>query len=60
GVFVRIDNNPYLMFRGQLHRWTPFGYDKAIRSAAAQQVTVLTPRSSVNAIRAGYRPQIDK
>jgi len=58
GVFVRIDGKPFLISGGQLHEWTPFGYDKAIHIAAAQHLTVLTPQSVVNAFRAGYPPHM--
>jgi hypothetical protein len=56
GTFIAIDNDPYAFHKGKLHRWTPFGYENAIASPEASMVTVLTPRSIVNAFRAGYVP----
>jgi len=58
GTFIRLDNRPFLLAGGQLHRWTPFGYDETTVAAGVGEVTVLTPRSTVNAMRAGYRPQM--
>jgi len=57
GTFIRLDNRPFLLAGGQLHRWTPFGYDKTTIAAGIGEVTVLTPHSTVNAFRAGYQPQ---
>jgi hypothetical protein len=58
GAFLIIHDEPYLLSKGMLHRWTPFGYDKTIPLPEAPRVTVLTPKSIVNAFNAGYRPQI--
>jgi len=58
GVFVLIDNDPYLLYKGQLHAWTPFGYTGTIAIPAVEQITVLTPRSVVQAFHAGYIPQV--
>jgi len=58
GVFIRIDDKPFLISGGQLYQWSPFGYGKAIHNATAQQVMVLTPQSVLNAFRAGYQPQV--
>jgi len=58
GVFIRVDERPFMLYGKQLHCWTPFGYEKGIDGATAEEVTVLTPRSIVNTFRAGYRPQM--
>lgn len=58
GVFVLIGNNPYLLHKGQLHLWTPFGYTDTMTIPAVKQITVLTPRSVVQAFNAGYIPQV--
>ncbi|HEY4150915.1 MAG TPA: hypothetical protein VGM41_18385 [Chitinophagaceae bacterium] len=58
GSFVLLDENPYLVLENVAFLWTPFGYGKAISLLAAGKLTVLTPRSTVNAFRAGYRPQM--
>ena len=55
GVFVEINNDPYLVFKRKLYRWTSSGYEK-IASQGEDFIVVLTPVSIVNAIRAGYVP----
>lgn len=57
GTFLLIDHEAYLLTDNQLHRWTPFGYD-AIAPIPDGNVTVLTPRSTVQAFREGYQPQM--
>jgi hypothetical protein len=59
GAFIVIEDSPYLFSNNRLHRWTPFGYEDSIPMPAASMVTVLTPKSMVNAFRAGYVPQIN-
>jgi len=56
GAFVLMNSEPYLLADSQLHHWTPFGYDGTI-DLPKDNVTVLTPRSTVQAFRAGYVPQ---
>jgi hypothetical protein len=59
GVFVRSDEGlAHLHLEGQLLAWSPGGYSVRRRSRSDKEVLVLTPRSTVNAIRAGYRPEI--
>ena len=58
GCFVAINNNPYLVLGGQLFLWTPFGYEKGMALPGIEKIIVLTPRSIVNTIKAGYLPQI--
>ena len=60
GVFVQIDNQPYLIAEKKLYLWTPFGYETSQSFSPESNVVVLTPKSSVNTIRAGYFPQISK
>jgi len=57
GVFVLYENKPHLVAAGCLHPWTPFGYEASVALPAAE-IEVLTPRSTVNAFRMGYVPQI--
>ncbi|HWB94653.1 MAG TPA: hypothetical protein VG605_22510 [Puia sp.] len=57
GVFVMYEGRPHLVADGALHPWTPFGYEAAL-ALPAGQMEVLTPRSTVNAFRMGYAPQI--
>jgi hypothetical protein len=60
GTFVVADGDPYLFSKGNIHRWTPFGYDSSIAVPDASLLTVLTPYSIVNALQAGYIPQISR
>jgi hypothetical protein len=58
GTFVVLDAEPntaYLLARGSLWRWTPGGYAGA-RPVGAGDAAVLTPRSTVHAMAAGYVP----
>ncbi len=59
GIFILLNNEPYLVFERQIFLWTPFGYQKGIPLPNVEKIMVLTPRSIVNAFRAGYLPQID-
>ncbi|MFL5386060.1 MAG: hypothetical protein ACJ8GN_26395 [Longimicrobiaceae bacterium] len=57
GAFVALpgDPRPFLVLGDALLAWTPGGYtDRRARPSAT--VEVLTPRSTVEALRAGYRP----
>ncbi|MCO5947876.1 hypothetical protein [Mucilaginibacter flavidus] len=58
GTFVQLDDEPYLISNHLIHHWTPFGYDKTASFLSLSKVTVLTPKSTVAAFRAGYRPQL--
>jgi len=58
GTFVQIDDEPYLVANHLIHHWTPFGYDKTTAFPSSSKVTVLTPKSTVSAFSAGYRPQL--
>jgi hypothetical protein len=58
GSFIRIEDEPYLVSGKQIFHWTPFGYGKGSLLSAAEKVCVLTPKSTVNAFREGYKPQI--
>jgi hypothetical protein len=58
GTFIQVNNEPYLITHAKIHRWTPFGYDKGTTFSLPGKVTVLTPASTVNAFKAGYRPQM--
>jgi hypothetical protein len=58
GTFIQVDGEPYLIADSQLYYWTPAGYKKPGLPIKAEQVTVLTPRSTVNAFSAGYLPQM--
>jgi hypothetical protein len=58
GSFVIYDDKPALIANALIFPWSPFGYEKGIVLPRAEKVTVLTPRSVVNAFRAGYLPQM--
>lgn len=58
GAFVQFDGEPWLVYQNKIHHWTPSGYDNSKAIDAPGEVTILTPRSIVNAFRAGYQPQI--
>jgi hypothetical protein len=59
GTFIVFDNKPYLVLDQLIFLWTPFGYEKSIALPDIEKVIVLTPRSIVNTLRAGYLPQMD-
>jgi hypothetical protein len=60
GVFVTLteDDTAWLLWRGELLAWTPGGYRQRVPRPASARVSVLTPASTVEAIRAGYEPQV--
>lgn len=55
GVFVLRDGDYWLLYDRVLRRWTPAGYD-APRELFDGPADVLTPLSTVAAIKAGYHP----
>jgi hypothetical protein len=60
GAFVLLPDDPataYLHLGGRLLRWSFSGYAAAIASRPDTPVRVLTPRSIVNALAAGYRAE---
>jgi len=56
GSFVTFDGDlsAFLVHQGKLLRWSPFGYEQAIRRPVSIQVKVLTPLSVVRTLTAGY------
>lgn len=58
GTFIAIAKEAYLLTDGVLHRWSPFGYTDVKNISTSTLVEVLTPRSMVNALSAGYLPQL--
>lgn len=61
GVFVALSqtpNRPLLLRNGHLLAWTPAGYAESLVRPAGKVATVLTPRSTVATIRAGYAPAV--
>jgi len=63
GVFVRCDawrEHAYLVWNGRLLAWTAAGYTNRIACPKSAEVLVLTPPSTVGAIRGGYVPEIHR
>lgn len=58
GVFIQIDSELYLLANEMIWHWTAFDYEQGAPISELGKVTVLTPRSVVNAFRSGYRPQM--
>jgi hypothetical protein len=61
GVFVtrrESDEKAYLLWQGHLLTWSPGGYGERLRQPKAEWVTVLTPRPTIEVIRAGYIPGV--
>ena len=57
GTFVEVNGDAYAVYDGLVYRWSPEGYAAGV-AAPEGVVTVLTPRSVVNAFRAGYAPEL--
>ena len=57
GVFVEIDGAAWLLWGQGMLPWTPAGY-RAPRDRMTDSVNVITPRSLVAVIHAGYRPTV--
>jgi hypothetical protein len=61
GVLLTLDGDDgpaYLLWRGALLAWSPGGYGARRPRPAGTRVAVLTPASTVAAIRAGYAPAV--
>lgn len=61
GVFVTAAGQgepAYLVWGNRLLPWTPGGYGERRRRPKGAEVRVLTPRSTVEVLRAGYVPQV--
>jgi hypothetical protein len=61
GVFVTLegdDETAHLVWRGELLEWSPGGYRKRRPRPRQARVLVLTPASTVAAIRAGFAPNV--
>jgi hypothetical protein len=61
GVFVQIPawgEEAYVIFGRRLLKWSAGGYEKSRPFPLSKLVQVLTPKSTVATIRAGYAPEI--
>ncbi len=59
GVFISLAEKPsfsYLIQSGLLHQWAPEGYGEVLQPPLNSFVNVLTPKSTVGAIAAGFLP----
>lgn len=58
GCFVLHNDGPFLVLNKMLLPWSPSGYLQGIPFPQVGKVSVLTPKSVVNAFRAGYLPEM--
>jgi hypothetical protein len=58
GAFVLHGGEPMLVLGGRLLRWSPAGYRTAKPRPAGGQVSVITPPSLVEVLRAGWQPLV--
>ena len=58
GIFVKWETRDCLLWDDSLLLWSPGGYQERRPRPKGEQVAVLTPRSTVAAICAGYVPVI--
>jgi hypothetical protein len=61
GVFIRHKEwgeGAYLLWEDQMLAWSPGGYRERRPRPKREEVLVLTPKSTVGAIQAGYVPEI--
>lgn len=58
GAFITLDGAAYLIWQGALRRWSFGGYGEPRPIPVGQAATVLTPRSTVAALVAGYVPLV--
>jgi len=59
GAFVIVDGTPALVLGADLVDWTAAGYGRRSRRPVAGTADVVTPPSTVAALRTGYPVQID-
>ena len=58
GAIVRFQNRAHLILSGWLLAWSPAGYGPAIRRPDHTELEVLTPRSTVAVLAAGFCPML--
>ncbi|AKU15012.1 hypothetical protein [Luteipulveratus mongoliensis] len=58
GAFVRMEEQPYLVLDDAIVPWTRQGYGVARPRPAHGDVELVTPPSTIAALRGGYTPQI--
>lgn len=57
GTYVDVDGRAWLMLGDRMHAWSAGGY-AGRRERPPGEVTVITPRCTVDVLRAGYRPLV--
>jgi hypothetical protein len=58
GSMAMVDDRAWLVDRGELLEWSPFGYTSRRTLSPDATVMALTPPSIVEVFRAGYRPAV--
>lgn len=58
GTFVRWQGAPHLLLAGWMLPWSPTGYGHPAERPSAAAVEVLTPRSTVAVLSAGFCPTV--
>lgn len=58
GSFIVKEKQAYLVINQLIYLWSPFGYGEGEEIPITTRVEVLTPKSIVNVLSAGYLPQI--
>ena len=58
GTMIELGGAPWLVYGGKLLAWTPAGYLDRPALVPAGPVSVITPRATVAALAAGYRPVV--
>jgi len=58
GAYVELDGKAMLLWRSSLYPWSDSGYGPRVALPVRGEVDVLTPRSLVEILAAGYRPGV--
>lgn len=58
GAFFEHDGQAYLVWEGRHWRWSFEGYQRAEPCSSSEVVEVLTPKSTVKALLAGFKPEV--
>ena len=58
GTYVRIEGAAWLVWQNRLHRWSDAGYSEHRARPQRGEVEILTPRSIVAILAAGYVPAV--
>ncbi len=58
GTYVAIDGVPWLVWGRELHEWSESRYVRRRKRPPSGEIDVLTPRSIVKLLAAGYRPAV--